>query len=698
MTVVRFVSRLVPFAFLLTCSLVKADEFQWRNATPQGNALWGVAFESTSTGYAVGARGTVLRTTDGGTTWTDLSDRDAVDETLREVEVIAPGTLVAVTEPGRILRSTDAGGTWVEIAHPGTESLREMNQVDGVLTVLGQLSEVLRSSDGGVTWTTLTSPGSTGLKGQYWFDPDHGIVVGNNLARETFNGGLTWSDLPDVGGATVSCEAIDFLADEGILVGEFSRWRTHDGGASWSQEAGFEDPIYQRRVFLESASTYLVFVDTEGAAIARTTDDGETWEYPVLRRDIAGFLDAIRRPGGGFLTVSSDGDLFRSDDGLAWINATHAPDDGTRFIVDALGDRPDGTVFASGYATSGSEKRWLRSDDLGETWAVDGNEPPSDWIMAIHFRDDAFGLAAGYKSGGGVHVDRTTDGGATWSSHALTSSSGFVTDLAMVGDDMVLASVVRESSGTVERSTDGGVTWSSLPVGAERMECVASAGGNVVYAGGGSTFSASLWRSDDAGATWHQPAGTGLPGRMIFGMDWIDSETGVVAAESLYRTTDGGETWVQVDTAQARELDASGFAFAAGGYLAGSTRVSSDGGLTWSAPRVPMQVGPRAILVHGDRVIVGAGGSSILTGVVPEVVGVADPEPDVDSEVAVFAQTMAGQVRIRLDLATPGRVEVTVHDIHGRLVRTLGETYLDAGTHELRWDGRSSRGRTAASA
>ncbi len=685
-----------PLALLALASSALATDFTWQNPLPQGNALWGVAFESATTGYAVGARGTVMRTTDGGASWTDVSDRDALDETIREVEVVAPGTLVAVTEPGRILRSTDGGETWIEIAHPATESLRELTQVDGVLTVLGYLSEVLRSTDGGLTWSLLTSPGATGLKGQYWFDADRGIVVGNSLARETVDGGVTWTDLPGGAATSASCEAIDFAGDEGVIVGEFSSWRTRDGGVSWTEKHEFSDPIYQRRVFIDDADHYTVFIDTEGAAIARTDDDGATWTYPVLRQDVGGFLDAIRHPAGGFLAVSSSGDVFRSPDGEAWTNATLDPDDGSRFIVDALGDRPDGTVFASGYATTGYQKRWLRSDDVGTTWVVDPNEPPSDWVMAIHFRDDDVGFAAGYEPGGGVQVDRTTDGGATWTGHALQSSSGFVTDLAMVGDDVVLASLVRESSGTVERSTDGGLTWSDTPAGAERMECVASAGGDVVYAGGGGTFTSSLWRSDDAGATWFHPAGAGLPSRMIFGMAWIDETTGVIAAEALYRTTDGGETWTQVSTAQARELDGNGNALAAGGYSIASVRLSADGGITWTTPRVPMEYGPQSVLVRGDRVVVGSGGSSILIGTVPDVVSVHDPGRGVGRGLDVIATAAAGGVRVRLDVGQTARVDVDVHDVSGRRLRVLSPGRLQAGTHELRWDGRRADGRPLA--
>src|SRR5215469_10757268 len=42
----------------------------WQNPLPQGNNLWSVAALDASTFIAVGEFGTILRTSDGGTTWT----------------------------------------------------------------------------------------------------------------------------------------------------------------------------------------------------------------------------------------------------------------------------------------------------------------------------------------------------------------------------------------------------------------------------------------------------------------------------------------------------------------------------------------------------------------------------------------------------------------------------------------------------
>ena len=45
--------------------------WSWQNPLPQGNWLHGVDFVDVNTGTAVGDGGTILRTTDGGDTWTE---------------------------------------------------------------------------------------------------------------------------------------------------------------------------------------------------------------------------------------------------------------------------------------------------------------------------------------------------------------------------------------------------------------------------------------------------------------------------------------------------------------------------------------------------------------------------------------------------------------------------------------------------
>jgi len=51
-----------------------------------------------------------------------------------------------------------------------------------------------------------------------------------------------------------------------------------------------------------------------------------------------------------------------------------------------------------------------------------------------------------------------------------------------------------------------------------------------------------------------------------------------------------------------------------------------------------------------------------------------------------------GEQRLALGLPRRAAVSLRVHDLQGRLVRTLVDGVLEAGRYERRWDGRDASG------
>jgi hypothetical protein len=94
-----------------------------RPTSPTTNQLLGVACPRPSTCVAVGYGSTILRSADGGSTWSSLSFGTALAiATLNDVACPRPSTCLAVglygnfaagrVVGGTILRSTDGGSTW----------------------------------------------------------------------------------------------------------------------------------------------------------------------------------------------------------------------------------------------------------------------------------------------------------------------------------------------------------------------------------------------------------------------------------------------------------------------------------------------------------------------------------------------------------------------------------------------------------
>src|SRR6266536_2308517 len=98
-----------------------SSQWHWQNPLPQGNNLRGASFVDASTGTVVGEYGTIVRTTDGGNSWTIQTS--GTTQTLWAVSLTdaTNGTAVGGTIGGStILKTTDGGDTWVPEPNPGT--------------------------------------------------------------------------------------------------------------------------------------------------------------------------------------------------------------------------------------------------------------------------------------------------------------------------------------------------------------------------------------------------------------------------------------------------------------------------------------------------------------------------------------------------------------------------------------------------
>ena len=87
-------------------------------ASGTANLLFGLSFVDTNTGVTVGAEGTILKTTDGGSHWQPQTSGTA--NFLFGVSFSDVNTGTAVGSGGTILRTTNGGSSW----DPQTNGLR----------------------------------------------------------------------------------------------------------------------------------------------------------------------------------------------------------------------------------------------------------------------------------------------------------------------------------------------------------------------------------------------------------------------------------------------------------------------------------------------------------------------------------------------------------------------------------------------
>lgn len=161
---------------------------------------------------AAGDNGAVLRTEDGGATWSPLAVEMRPNGKLVLNGIVLPpsasshaGRGLLIGEFGTILASDDQGRNWRH-THPEQDLAWHGIAIapDGRIWVVGEFGHISVSADGGDSWTELKSPADVTLT-TVVFTP-RGEVVVAGLSGKTYrsgDGGATWASLPITGGESI---------------------------------------------------------------------------------------------------------------------------------------------------------------------------------------------------------------------------------------------------------------------------------------------------------------------------------------------------------------------------------------------------------------------------------------------------------------------------------------------------------------
>ena len=296
---------------LLAAFGLQAQAASWRRQKT-GTLAWlrAVFFVDERRGWAVGGKGALLATADGGQTWTPA--KPPTEDNLRDAFFVDARTgwlvcereffkLATKEEPrSYLLKTTDGGETWARVEATGPDvdarlvGVRFADAEHG--WAFGELGALYATTDGGRNWARQRVPTRHLLLGAHFRDARRGWLSGaGSTLLQTSDGGATWTpgQLPSQAQASPSRQqsaqasqrqsppsvrfnAVAFVGSgRGWAAGSGgSVYATSDGGRTWErQSTGVEADLYDVK-FLDEREGWAA-----GAAgtLIHTTDGGRTW-------------------------------------------------------------------------------------------------------------------------------------------------------------------------------------------------------------------------------------------------------------------------------------------------------------------------------------------------------------------------------------------------------------------------------------
>jgi photosystem II stability/assembly factor-like uncharacterized protein len=294
--------------------------------------VWSVAADTRNRGtvfanvQGTGAPGgPLLKTTDGGTTWTStgLTALGLVDFVVAQ-DSATVYAFVCCTPAGTmgqvptLFKSTDGGVNWVKTGgYPQNWIIKlAVDTRDPSVVYASNSNGVFKSSDSGATWTGLGPEDSTGSSYHYYpvlaVDPQNPQTLytarpnsddGGGAIFKTTDGGQTWNKLPlgwdnDLYDVTVvaadprtpgivyagtqarDCEDYNCPADYNTRLAAgpgTGLFKSKDGGQSWMKLKTPAGDLYRFATDPANAGTLYGLFGYSPSNLARSTDGGATW-------------------------------------------------------------------------------------------------------------------------------------------------------------------------------------------------------------------------------------------------------------------------------------------------------------------------------------------------------------------------------------------------------------------------------------
>lgn len=560
---------------LISLSFLTYSQGYWeevQDVDPFG-ALNKCFFTDSNNGWAVGQKGIIQHTTDGGLNWElqhnnpDMLFRSGCHLNQNEAWVVGWSN---------ILHTSDAGQNWeTQIRPPCLGDLNDvffLDQNNG--WIVGWYKIVLKTTDGGQNWQKISNQTSSGLiyNSVKFFDENNGVLCGvkqniGGIIMITSDGGLTWTETGPITTSEFLSLDINTAGDVFVCGSDGSLYKSTDMGNSWTDQS-IQDYYFYDIEFGEDQTAYLM----SRLKIHKSTDNGETWNihknvpYQISLRDINIGGDQLFGCGG----KTSVYNILEEDvewERLLYNNPLNFND--ISFVNENEGFALRGRSFIG---------QSIKTNDGGYTWQEDTLIPDQEFYHLRSINQTLFYISTDNN------LLKTSDGGQTWEIIELNleMSNWYINDFSVPSENTLY---LCNDSSVLYKSVDGGYNWDRITF-TEYHKFSISYFYDDDFGWLVDDYTGFLLRTTDGGSSWTSmkvdPSHTWVPSSIYF----INENVGFITTEMgfVYRTTDGGDNWEEVFETETTFRPIFYFVNETMGYFINRHYIfiSEDAGLTWT--------------------------------------------------------------------------------------------------------------------
>ncbi|MCX6137637.1 MAG: T9SS type A sorting domain-containing protein [Ignavibacteriales bacterium] len=664
-----------------------------------GYSLGQVGTPGARTTYGLG----VIKSTDYGNTWfaTGLNWQFSQNSSVQKIALNPrnPSVIYAATSEGTY-KSLNRGTTWFLADTVKMAMDVAVNPVDTgeVFIACGQRNTwtnpgLYKSIDGGVTWTKLVN----------------GLPASNfgrtALAISTSNPAIVYASV-----ANASTHALDALyktTDHG------SSWikaslTNYLGGQGWYDNCLAVSPVNENMVLgagldiyksVNGAATMTQKSYWYQGAMGVVPAGGPEGPSTYAHADHHAILFDPKDPNRIFF--GTDGGVFESTDGGESFAGRNGGLITTQFYNGFANAATDSLVAVGGLQDNGTVK-YQGASSWNKVYGGDGGWCAIDPLNRNILYEEYVYLA----------IAKSTNGGSSWKDIFTSNadSSNFIAPFVVAPSN---GSVLYAGAKKIFKSTDGGTSWTATNGGTVlngvNISCIGVSNSNadtLIAATGQRTNPIfQIFRSTNGGTTWTKTS-SAIPNRYPTDIEFDPSSSSVAycsfsgyGTSHIFASTDAGLTWSDISSnlpdipVQSVTLDPAAPSQIYLGTDIGVYR-STNGGVFWEEfndGMPPAMVLDLRFSLKDHRLRAATFGNGVYQRKIPLPVssGARTVNTLAPSAFALrpnYPNPFNPSTTIGFSIPHETRVSLAVFDIGGRLVGSLVDGLLSAGTYSVRWN------------